>query len=274
MRTIRRQRPTSEELTVSAAQANGGRRRGRSASTCPTRNRRRAGRSRCRRPRSRRRPARAVGRGPRAPPSCRELAAGSPSMAAQRSALSLCGGHVRHQGRRTAPHPRYPGGGRPAHAHWSISRPAANLRAPTCRRCEVALQSPARRRRPCSRATAAPRSPPWREAFETWISASAATSRGIISAGGSGGTAHGGARPCARCRSACPRCMVSTVASGNVRRLCRPLRHLHDVLGHRRAGAQPHLATGARQRRAGHDGHGQAAARRSARRGPAPRGGD
>ena len=43
--------------------------------------------------------------------------------------------------------------------------------------------------------------------------------------------------------------MVSTVASGDVKRLCRPYRHLHDVFGHRRAGHQPHHRAGAGQRR-------------------------
>ena len=46
-------------------------------------------------------------------------------------------------------------------------------------------------------------------------------------------------RPCARCRSACPKVMVSTVASRRRAALRRPDRHLHDVLGHRRAGPQP-----------------------------------
>ncbi len=40
-----------------------------------------------------------------------------------------------------------------------------------------------------------------------------------------------------------PKLMVSTLASGDIRALCRRLRHRHDALGHRHlAGPQPHLA--------------------------------
>ena len=103
------------------------------------------------------------------------------------------------------------------------------------------------------------------QAFETWIKRQTGVA-GIISAGGSGGTAM--VAPAMRALPiGVPKVLISTVASGNVQCLCRPLRHHDDVLGHRRAGAQLHLAPGARQRRAGHGRNGQAAARRSARRG-------
>ena len=47
-----------------------------------------------------------------------------------------------------------------------------------------------------------------------------------------------------------PKVMVSTVASGDVKALRRPVRHLHDVLGHRRRRASTASPSGARQRRA------------------------
>ena len=103
------------------------------------------------------------------------------------------------------------------------------------------------------------------QAFETWIKRQTGVA-GIISAGGSGGTAM--VAPAMRALPVgVPKVLISTVASGNVAGLRRPLRHHDDVLGHRRAGAQLHLAPGARQRRAGDGGHGQAAPRRGARRG-------
>ena len=100
---------------------------------------------------------------------------------------------------------------------------------------EVARHHPERRAAPCSPATAARRSTAMADAFARFIR----TRRdlgGIISAGGSGGTAL--ATPAMRALPiGVPKVMVSTVASGDVQPLCRAVRHLHDVFGHRRVRA-------------------------------------
>ncbi len=91
---------------------------------------------------------------------------------------------------------------------------------------------------------------------------------GLISAGGSGGTALAtpGDAPAARRRSQ---------GDGVDRRvgrreaLRRPVRHLHDVFGHRHRRHQPHLREGARQRRARACRHDRLRARRRTRR-PTP----
>ena len=86
-------------------------------------------------------------------------------------------------------------------------------------------------------------------AFEHFI----ATRRdlgGLISARRLGRHRAGHRRPCARLPIGVPKVMVSTVASGDVKPYVGPSRHLHDVLGHRRVGHQPHLRARAGQRRA------------------------
>ncbi len=71
---------------------------------------------------------------------------------------------------------------------------------------------------------------------------------GLISAGGSGGTALA-TRAMRRLPIGVPKVMVSTVASADVRPYVGPSDDLHDALGHRRLGHQPHLGAGARERR-------------------------
>ena len=86
------------------------------------------------------------------------------------------------------------------------------------------------------------------EAFERWIGAQSGVA-GIISAGGSGGTAHRDAGDA----GAAGRRAEGHDLDRRLRRrrpLCRPGRHHDDVLGHRRPGPQLDLAPGARQRRA------------------------
>ena len=253
--------------TGSARTDERGRRPAPPASTCRTRSCRRAGRSRCRPPRSRRRPA------PPRPPcaGARRAAAARRRLAVDGRQRSLCRRrrHARHQGRRAAPDPRYPEGSRPAHA------PGRSLhQRQTFGRRRAAdrgrAQPPARRRRPLHRR---PRH---------IGGCHGAGVRGLDQAPDRrrrhhlgrrlGRHGHGGAR---HARPADRRAQGADLHRGIGQRagLRRPLRHHDDVLGHRRAGAQLHLAPGARQRRAGHGGHGQAAPRRSARRGPAPGGG-
>ena len=109
------------------------------------------------------------------------------------------------------------------------------------------------------------------EAFERWL-ADRPDVGGMIGAGGSGNTAL--VAPAMRALPVgVPKVLVSTVASGNVAALCRPGRHLHDALGHRRAGAQPHLAPGAGQRRARAGRHDAARRCRDRRRPTSPRSG-
>ena len=118
-------------------------------------------------------------------------------------------------------------------------------------------------RPPCSPATAARRWRRWPRRFERFI----ATRRdigGVIGAGGSGATAlvtAGDARAAGRPAQA-------DGLDGRLRRreaLCRRHRHLHDVFGHRRVRAQPHLRAGAHQRRACARRHDRAAAARTHR---------
>ena len=170
--------------------------------------------------------------------------------------------HARHQGRGAALHPRPPEGRAACARGWSISRPAASIRPPTSRRsrsrCIIRAARPA-----CSPATAAPRSPRMAEAFETWIARQSGIA-GIISAGGSGGTAlvdAGDAAPAGR------RAEDHDLDRRLRRRrpLRRPGRHHDDVFGHRRAGPQLDLAPDPRERRAGDGRHGEGAARRGAR---------
>ena len=114
----------------------------------------------------------------------------------------LCRRHLRHQGPRAHLHAPLPGEARPAHRH----RRSLDLRQAVARRSCIR----ARWRATIPQGEAAvfsgdrgARSPPWPRPS----SASSRTRRdigGMISAGGSGGTAL--ATPaCARCRSACPR---------------------------------------------------------------------
>ena len=99
------------------------------------------------------------------------------------------------------------------------------------------------------------------EAFTNWLRRQGDIV-GVISAGGSGGASLGGA---GHARASDRRAQGHHILGrlGRCRALCRARRHHHDVLGHRRAGAEFDLAPGARQRRQRAGRHGEGAARRA-----------
>ena len=119
----------------------------------------------------------------------------------------------------------------------STCRPPAPIRAPTSR----PIRSP-----PSTRAARAACSPSDRGesvagmtlAFERWITRQRGIG-GIIGAGGSGGTAM--LAPAMRALPfGVPKLIVSTVASSDVRRYRRPIRHRDDAFGGRHPGAEHH----------------------------------
>ena len=91
--------------------------------------------------------------------------------------------------------------------------------------------SSARRGARSSPATAAPPSREWRTPSST-SSRGRRDLGGLISAGGSGGTALA-TQAMRRLPIGIPKVMVSTVASGDVKPYVGPVRHLHDVFGDR-----------------------------------------
>ena len=126
--------------------------------------------------------------------------------------------HLRHQGPRAAISSATGSRRSAFRPARSISRPRASRRPPTCspRRWRACIRAAARgllRRSRPARSTA------MAEAFARWI-ARERDIGGIISAGGSGGTtlATAGMRALP---VGMPKVMVSTVASGDVARLCR-----------------------------------------------------
>ena len=102
---------------------------------------------------------------------------------------------------------------------WSTSRRAASSRPATSRR-RRSRSTMAAAARPCSAASAAPRSPPMAEAFEAWIKRQSDIA-GIISAGGSGGASI--VAPGMRALPiGAPKVLVSSIASGDVGRYVGP----------------------------------------------------
>ena len=108
------------------------------------------------------------------------------------------------------------------------------------------------------------------EAFEAWVRRQEPVG-GLISAGGSGGSAL--VAPAMRALPiGVPKVLISSVASGNVGALCRSLRHHDALLRDRRFRAQFGKPPSPGQWRRGHGRHGEGARRRQHRsRGDAAR---
>ncbi len=233
--------------------------RRRSASTFPIRRHRPAGRSRCRSRASS--PARAtlstgVLRLEEAARPRREDGCGAKRWPSDRA----CRRHARYQGRGAPIHPRHRGRQRTARA----PRRCLDQR----QGCDLAT-SPPRKLRSTTRAAAARVFGPDRgasvtamaEAFANWLRRQGDIV-GVIIRRRFGRRLAGGA---GHARAADRRAQAHHLL-GRLRRrraLCRTRRHHHDVFGHRRAGAELDLASGARQRRQRAGRHGEGAARRA-----------
>ena len=144
--------------------------------------------------------------------------------------------------------------------HLDRQRASARGRAPPSERRDA----------PCSPATAASSVTAWRSRSSDSCSGGATSAASCRPAARA--EPRWRRRQCARCRSACPKVMVSTDGLGRHASLRRAERHLHDVFGDRRVGHQPHQREGAGERRACAGRHDRAHAHRRSPT-PSPRSG-
>ena len=161
------------------------------------------------------------------------------------------GGHARHQGRRAALHARHHPRGRAPGAHGRPVDQRARIRAPRSPRKLISgLPNPRARGGRLHRRPGASPSPAMTLAFERWIAGGGRAIAGIVSAGGSGGTAM--VAPAMRA----PADRRATSSSSRRSRqgevshiLSAPPTIMDAALGRRRAGPQRHHRGGARHMR-------------------------